>query len=40
MNHVVRNGIEIMAAVSAAITVVFVVLVKAFWRRGKSLREP
>jgi hypothetical protein len=40
MNPVVRAGIEIAAAVSAVITVVFVVIVRLFWRKEKSLREP
>jgi hypothetical protein len=34
------TGIEIAAAVSALVTVVFVVVVRYFWRRGKTLREP
>ncbi len=40
MNPAVRNGIEIAAAISAVVTVTFVVLVRLFWRREKSLREP
>jgi hypothetical protein len=40
MNPVVRSAIEIAAAGSAVITVAFVVAVKLFWRREKSLREP
>ncbi len=40
MNPAVRIGIEIAAAVSAIITVGFVIAVKLFWRREKSLREP
>jgi hypothetical protein len=40
MNPAVRAGIEIAAAVSATITVTFVLLVRLFWRKNKSLREP
>ena len=40
MNPVVRTGIEIVALVSAVVTVTFVVVVRLFWRREKSLREP
>jgi hypothetical protein len=40
MNPAVRAGIEIAAVLAAAITVTFVVLVRLFWRRNKSLREP
>ena len=40
MNPAVRTGIEIAAAASAVITVAFVVVVRLFWRREKSLREP
>jgi hypothetical protein len=40
MSPVVRTGIEIAALVSAVVTVVFVVVVRLFWRREKSLREP
>jgi hypothetical protein len=34
------TGIEILAAVSALVTVIFVIAVRYFWRRGKKLREP
>ena len=40
MNPAVRAGIEIAAVLAAAITVTFVVLVRLFWRRNKSLRDP
>ena len=40
MNPAVRSGIEIVAAVSAVITVAFAAGVKFLWRREKSLREP
>jgi hypothetical protein len=40
MNPAVRAGIEIAAVLAAGITVTFVVLVRLFWRRNKSLREP
>jgi uncharacterized membrane-anchored protein len=40
MNPAVRAGIEIAAAVAAVITVAFVVVVRLFWRKEKSLREP
>ncbi|MGN6681013.1 MAG: hypothetical protein ACTHKL_24895 [Streptosporangiaceae bacterium] len=40
MSPAVQAGIEIAAAVSAVITVTFVLVVRLFWRRGKSLREP
>jgi len=40
MNPAVKAGIEIAAAVSATITVTFIVIVRLFWRRNKSLREP
>jgi hypothetical protein len=40
MNPAVQTGIEIAAAVSAVITVTFVLAVRLFWRKGKSLREP
>ncbi len=40
MNPVVRTGIEIAALVSAVVTVIFVVVVRLFFRREKSLREP
>jgi hypothetical protein len=40
MNPAVATGIEIAAVVSAIITALFVVAVRLFWRRGKSLREP
>lgn len=33
-------GLEIASAVSAGITLTFVVAVRAFWRRGKPLGEP
>jgi hypothetical protein len=34
------TGIEIGSAICAFITVVFVVVARYFWRRGKPLREP
>jgi hypothetical protein len=34
------TGIEIGSAICALITVIFVVVVRYFWRRGKALREP
>src|SRR6266700_163929 len=40
MNPAVRNGSEIAAAISAVVTVTFVVLVRLVWSREKSLREP
>lgn len=40
MNPAVRTGIEIAAVIAAVVTVIFVVLVRLFWRREKSLREP
>jgi hypothetical protein len=40
MNPAVVTGIEIAAAASAIVTVLFVVVVRLFWRREKSLREP
>ena len=33
------TGIEIASVVCALVTVVFVVAVRYFWRRAKSLRE-
>jgi hypothetical protein len=40
MNPAIVTGIEIAAAISATVTVTFAVVVRLFWRRGKSLREP
>jgi hypothetical protein len=40
MNPAVQAGIEIAAGVAAVVTVAFVVLVRLFWRKEKSLREP
>jgi len=40
MNPAVVTGIEIAAGISAIVTAVFVVVVRLFWRREKSLREP
>lgn len=40
MNPAVRTGIELAAGLSAIITVAFVLVVRLFWRREKSLREP
>jgi len=40
MSHAVQAGIEIAAAVAAVVTVAFVLFVRLFWRKEKSLREP
>jgi hypothetical protein len=40
MDPAVRIGILIAAVMAAGVTVTFVVLVRVFWRRGKSLRDP
>lgn len=40
MNPAVRTGIELAAVISAGLTAVFALIVRVFWRRGKSLREP
>jgi hypothetical protein len=34
------TAIEIVSVVCAFVTVIFVVVVRYFWRRGKKLREP
>lgn len=40
MSPSLLTGIEIASAVSATVTATLVVIVRVFWRRGKSLREP
>ncbi len=40
MTQSLLTGIEIASAVSAVLTTAFAVMVRVFWRRGKSLREP
>ena len=40
MIQALRAGLEIASVLSAGITLAFVVAVRAFWRRGKPLREP
>ncbi len=40
MNPALRAGIEVAAGAAALVTVVFVLVVRRLWRRGKSLREP
>ncbi|HEX9032789.1 MAG TPA: hypothetical protein VF834_13190 [Streptosporangiaceae bacterium] len=40
MSSSLLTGIEISSVIAAVVTVIFVVVVRVFWRRGKSLREP
>lgn len=40
MSPALRAGIEIASAISAAVTLAFVITVRTCWRRGKSLQEP
>lgn len=40
MSPSLLTGIEIASAVSAVVTVIFVLGVRLLWRRAKSLREP
>ena len=40
MNQALLTGVEIASAISVVITTIFVVAVRVFWRRAKSLKEP